>query len=73
MEDDILIEEELGSHLEVLKSLIGRIEAHLMSSDVKVTFTEYLRLLQFFQESGGEQPAVLKVEWVSPASTDISR
>ena len=65
MQNDDLPYEVHGSHLGVLKSLLQRVETHLLTSeDVKVTYGDYLRVLQFFQESGGEQPPVLKVEWV---------
>ena len=71
MDEDLLVEEKEPSHLQVLKSLLERIETHLMTSDLKATFSEYLRMLQFLQESGGEQPPVLKVQWIGPGESGI--
>ncbi len=55
---------------ELLEKAIHSIEAKLGSSDVKATFSDFIRLLQLQKEMQIDQPREIKVTWIDPSETE---
>ena len=55
---------------ELLEKAIQSIEEKLGSSDVKATFSDFIRLLQLQKEMQIDQPREIKVTWIEPSETE---
>ena len=55
---------------ELLEKAIQKIEERLGSSDVKATFSDFIRLLQLQKEMQIDQPREIKVTWIDPSETE---
>ena len=52
-------------HFESLGQLLTQLKAHLTSSAGKPgTYSDYLRLLEFYRSTSDEQPREIIVQWV---------
>jgi hypothetical protein len=55
---------------ELLEKAIQSIEEKLGSTDVKATFSDFIRLLQLQKEMQIDQPREIKVTWIDPSETE---
>jgi hypothetical protein len=54
-----------SEHLSALAELLAQLKAHLVASaGKKGTYGDYLRMLEFYRNTCGEQPKKLIVHWV---------
>jgi hypothetical protein len=51
---------------EVVKDLLGMVEAKMAAGEVKATLGDYIRLLQMEKEMGLEEPDEIRAGWVEP-------
>ena len=57
----------INEHFEALGPLLTQLRTHLAgSADKKGTYGDYLRLLEFYRESSGEQTREIVVTWIDP-------
>ena len=59
-----------ANRAELLEKAIQSIEEKLGSSDVKATFSDFIRLLQLQKEMQIDQPREVKVTWIDPSETE---
>ncbi len=52
-----------------MEKAIHRIEEKLGASDVKATFSDFIRLLQLQKELQVDRPREIKVTWINPSET----
>jgi hypothetical protein len=58
-------------HFEALGQLLTQLKAHLTSSAGKPgTYSDYLRLLEFYRSTSDERPREIIVQWVEPQRID---
>jgi hypothetical protein len=63
-------EPRTANRAELLEKAIQRMEEKLGSTDVKATFSDFIKLLQLQKEMQIDQPREIKVTWIEPSETE---
>ena len=61
-------------HIETLKELLAQLKTHLTKTAAeKGTYTDYLRLLEFYSQTNAVQPRKLIVGWVNDLNAYVDK
>jgi hypothetical protein len=57
---------------DVIRKAIEIFEEKFKSANIKITASEYIRLLELQQQISGEKPREIRIKWVQPSETTDS-
>jgi hypothetical protein len=63
---------ETEKKLDAIRKAIELFEKKLRDGEMKVTASEYIRLLELQQQIGGDQPREIRIRWVDQNETTES-
>jgi hypothetical protein len=63
---------ETEKKIDAIRKAIALFEQKLQNGDMKVTASEYIRLLELQQQIGGDQPREIRIRWVEQNETTES-
>ena len=71
-EDDTGDVPETKTKADVIRNAIKLFEAKVEKGDMKITASEYIRLLELLQQVDEVKPREIRIKWVKPSETTES-
>jgi hypothetical protein len=71
-EDDTGDVPETKTKADVIREAIKIFEEKFKSANIKITASEYIRLLELQQQMNEEKPREIRIKWVQPSETTES-
>ena len=65
-------ETETKTKADVIRNAIKLFEAKVTKGDMKITASEYIRLLELLQQVDEVKPREIRIRWVQPSETTES-
>jgi len=63
---------ETKTKADVIREAIKIFEDKFKSANIKITASEYIRLLELHQQISDEKPREIRIKWVQPSETTES-
>jgi len=63
---------ETKTKADVIREAIKIFEDKFKSANIKITASEYIRLLELYQQISDEKPREIRIRWVQPSETTES-